>query len=86
MPIPNWITDITSEVPILIAGPTASGKSSLALAIARDKGGCILNADAMQVYKNWRVLTARPNPEEEKSVMPITYCLPENISRFGFDN
>ena len=73
MPVPNWITDIASEVPILIAGPTASGKSSLALAIARDKGGCILNADAMQVYKNWRILTARPNPEEEKSVPHALY-------------
>ena len=73
MPLPRWIADIPSEVPILIAGPTASGKSSLALSIAQEKGGCILNADALQVYENWRVLTARPNPEEEKLVPHALY-------------
>ena len=51
--------------PVLIAGPTASGKSALALAIAEAQGGVIVNADAIQVYADWRVLTARPSPEEE---------------------
>ena len=51
--------------PVLIAGPTASGKSALALAIARAQGGVIVNADALQVYANWRILSARPSPEEE---------------------
>jgi len=49
---------------VLIAGPTASGKSALALAIAERRGGVIVNADAMQVYDGWQVLTARPTPAE----------------------
>lgn len=51
---------------ILIAGPTASGKSALAIAIARRLGGTIVNADSMQVYAELRILTARPTPEEER--------------------
>ena len=50
---------------ILIAGPTASGKSRLALRLAEGLGGTIINADSMQVYRELRVLTARPTPEEE---------------------
>ena len=46
--------------PLIIAGPTASGKSALALRIAERDGGCVINADASQVYGCWRVLTARP--------------------------
>lgn len=53
---------------ILIAGPTASGKSALALALAEQLGGTIINADAMQVYRDLRILTARPTPEEEARV------------------
>ncbi|MBV7379502.1 tRNA (adenosine(37)-N6)-dimethylallyltransferase MiaA [Maritimibacter dapengensis] len=52
--------------PVLIAGPTASGKSGLALRIAREHDGVIVNADALQVYENWRILTARPSPAEEE--------------------
>ena len=51
--------------PILLAGPTASGKSALALAIAERTGGVVINADSQQVYGGWRILTARPGPEEE---------------------
>jgi tRNA dimethylallyltransferase len=58
----------TSPHPILIAGPTASGKSALALALAQELGGAIVNADSMQVYRDLRVLTARPSPEEERLV------------------
>lgn len=54
--------------PVLIAGPTASGKSALALKIAEHQGGIIVNADASQVYRCWRIVTARPSPEEEASV------------------
>jgi tRNA dimethylallyltransferase len=56
-----------SDVPraLLVAGPTASGKSALALAVARRMGGVVINADAMQLYAELRVLTARPTPEEE---------------------
>ena len=50
---------------IVIAGPTASGKSKLALEIAAALGGRIVNADSMQVYRELRVLTARPGPEDE---------------------
>jgi tRNA dimethylallyltransferase len=50
---------------VLIAGPTASGKSALALTVAREFGGVIVNADSMQVYRDLRILTARPSPEEE---------------------
>ncbi|HMG80202.1 MAG TPA: tRNA (adenosine(37)-N6)-dimethylallyltransferase MiaA [Xanthobacteraceae bacterium] len=50
---------------ILIAGPTASGKSALALALAEKLGGTIVNADSMQVYRDLRIITARPTPEEE---------------------
>lgn len=50
---------------LLIMGPTASGKSALALALAERIGGEIVNADSMQVYRDFRVLTARPTPEEE---------------------
>jgi len=50
---------------VLIAGPTASGKSALALALAETHDGVIVNADSMQVYRDLRVLTARPTPDEE---------------------
>jgi tRNA dimethylallyltransferase len=53
---------------VLIAGPTASGKSALALALAQKTGGVIVNADSMQVYRDLRVITARPTPEEEAIV------------------
>ncbi len=49
----------------LIAGPTASGKSALALALAEKHRGTIINADSMQVYADLRVLSARPSPDEE---------------------
>ena len=51
--------------PVLIAGATASGKSALALQIAEQLGGVIINADALQVYSGWRILTARPSAKEE---------------------
>jgi tRNA dimethylallyltransferase len=53
---------------ILIAGPTASGKSALALALAEKLGGAIINADSMQVYRDLRIITARPAPDEERRV------------------
>jgi len=60
-------------MPVLIAGPTASGKSALALAIAEAGGGVIVNADAMQVYDGWRLLTARPTAEEEARARHLLY-------------
>ena len=56
---------IPPDMPVLIAGPTASGKSALALALAEAAGGVIVNADALQVYDSWRLLTARPSAAEE---------------------
>jgi tRNA dimethylallyltransferase len=53
---------------ILIAGPTASGKSALALTLAEKFGGTIVNADSMQAYRDLRVITARPTPAEEARV------------------
>ena len=51
---------------ILISGPTASGKSNFAVKIAKKINGEIINADSMQVYKQLKILTARPNKEEKK--------------------
>jgi tRNA dimethylallyltransferase len=50
---------------VLIAGPTASGKSVLAIELAQATGGVVINADSMQVYRDLRILTARPTPEQE---------------------
>jgi tRNA dimethylallyltransferase len=50
---------------VLIAGPTASGKSALALALAQRLGGVIVNADSMQVYRDLRIITARPTSADE---------------------
>ncbi len=63
------LAGISTEAPVLIAGPTASGKSALALEIAARDGRLIVNADALQVYDNWRVLTARPT-EAEVAALP----------------
>jgi tRNA dimethylallyltransferase len=53
---------------VLIAGPTASGKSALALAVAEKFDGVIINADSMQVYRDLRIITARPTRDEEARV------------------
>ena len=58
---------------ILIAGPTASGKSALAMAIAERVGGVVINADSMQVYRDLRIITARPTPEEERRVPHLLF-------------
>ena len=50
---------------LIVAGPTCSGKSALALHLAERLGGVVINADSMQVYRELRVLTARPPPEDE---------------------
>jgi tRNA dimethylallyltransferase len=54
----------TSKSALLIAGPTASGKSALALKLAKERDGVIINADALQVYRELRILSARPTDEE----------------------
>ncbi|MFH5774322.1 tRNA (adenosine(37)-N6)-dimethylallyltransferase MiaA [Paracoccus sp. NGMCC 1.201697] len=61
----NLSKTIPPDRHVLIAGPTASGKSALALSLARGQGGIIVNADALQVWSCWRVISARPSVEEE---------------------
>jgi len=58
---------------ILISGPTASGKSNFAVRIAKKINGEIINADSMQVYKQLKILTARPNKEEQKNIKHHMY-------------
>ena len=67
------IEAISREAPVLIAGPTASGKSALAMELAARDGRVVVNADALQVYGNWRVLTARPSAEEESALPHALY-------------
>jgi tRNA dimethylallyltransferase len=64
---------ISREAPVLIAGPTASGKSALAMELAARDGRLIVNADALQVYENWRILTARPDVEDEAALPHALY-------------
>jgi tRNA dimethylallyltransferase len=58
---------------LIVAGPTCSGKSALALGLAEALGGVVINADSMQVYRELRVVTARPTPEEEMLVPHALY-------------
>lgn len=58
---------------MLLAGPTASGKSALAMELAARDGRLIVNADALQVYENWRILTARPSVADEWSIPHALY-------------
>jgi tRNA dimethylallyltransferase len=62
------MTATTEKRALLIAGPTASGKSALALRLAQERSGVIVNADALQVYAPLRILSARPTQEEEALV------------------
>jgi tRNA dimethylallyltransferase len=64
----EYVNPVSEPKIILIAGPTASGKSALALALVEKLGGTIINADSMQVYRDLRIITARPTPEEEARV------------------
>ena len=68
---------------VLIAGPTASGKSALALAMARAQGAVIVNADSMQVYDTLRVVTARPGQDEVKQAEHRLYGTVSATSRFS---
>ena len=60
---------------ILLAGPTASGKSKLAIHLAKKLNGNIINADSMQVYKEFSVLSSRPRKKEIKQVKHYLYGL-----------
>src|SRR5205823_14367707 len=67
------MTDRPPKRAVLIAGATASGKSALALVLAEALGGTIINADAMQVYRDLRIVTARPTPSETARVPHLLY-------------
>ena len=71
--IDDALRPIPHEKPVLIAGPTASGKSALALALAQRDGRVVVNADALQVYAPWRILTARPSVAEESQARHALY-------------
>ncbi|MDS9468124.1 tRNA (adenosine(37)-N6)-dimethylallyltransferase MiaA [Paracoccus sp. MBLB3053] len=58
---------------MLIAGPTASGKSALAIALAQGQGGVIVNADALQVWSCWRIISARPSIQDEAEARHLLY-------------
>ena len=65
--------DASPDRPVLIYGPTASGKSALALDLAERQGRTVVNADALQVYAEWRVLSARPSAEDEARARHALY-------------
>lgn len=67
------IDSISREAPVLVAGPTASGKSALAMELAARDGRLVVNADALQVYANWRILTARPGIADEAALPHALY-------------
>ena len=64
---------ISREAPVLMAGPTASGKSALAMELAARDGRVVVNADALQVYGCWRILTARPSVADETALPHALY-------------
>jgi len=65
---PERVLSATRDIVIVVAGPTASGKSALAIRLAEALDGVVINADSMQVYADLRVITARPGPEDEARV------------------
>jgi tRNA dimethylallyltransferase len=81
---------VRSRRTILIAGPTASGKSGLAMRLADQVGGVVINADSMQVYRELRVLTARPTAEDEARAPHALYGFvagaePYSAGRYAVD-
>jgi len=64
---------LADPVALIVAGPTCSGKSALAMALAERLRGAVINADAMQCYRELRVLTARPTPEDEAAIPHALY-------------
>ena len=83
MPNLKYLEEINPNTPILIAGQTASGKSHLALQVAAKHGGTIINADASQVYNNWRILTARPSIEDEAKINHKLYGHIDGVTEYS---
>lgn len=73
----------TAPCVTLIAGPTASGKSALAVMLAARCGGLVVNADSMQVYADLRVISARPSPEDEAVVTHRLYGFVPGVEEFS---
>ena len=73
MSLDEILSDCVKERPILIAGPTASGKSALGLKLAQALDGEIINADALQIYAHWEILTARPSAADCATVSHHLY-------------
>ncbi len=74
--------DLKSKI-ILISGPTASGKSSFAIKIAKKVNGEIINADSMQIYKQLKILSARPNPKEYQKIKHHLYGFHDVTKNFS---
>ena len=74
--------DIKSKI-ILISGPTASGKTNFAIEFAKKNNGEIINADSMQVYKELKILTARPDKKEQKKIKHHLYGIVSVKSNFS---
>ena len=68
---------------ILISGPTASGKSSFAIKVAKKINGEIINADSMQVYKQLNILTARPKKKDQKNIKHHLYGFQSVTKKFS---
>lgn len=68
---------------VLIAGPTASGKSAFALRLARATGGVVVNVDSMQLYRDLRIITARPTPAEEAQAPHRVYGVVDGAENFS---
>ena len=74
--------DLKSKI-ILISGPTASGKSNLAIKIAKRVDGEIINADSMQVYKQLKILSARPDPKLYQKIKHHLYGFHDVTKNFS---
>jgi tRNA dimethylallyltransferase len=79
----RYVNHVSKPGIILIAGPTASGKSALALALAEQYGGTIINADSMQVYRDLRIITARPTAAEEERAPHRLYGHVDAVENFS---
>ena len=71
---------------ILLAGPTASGKSKLAISLSKKLNGEIVNADSMQVYKEFKILTSRPNLQDKKKIKHHLYGIISVRKKFSTGN
>jgi len=69
----------------VIAGPTATGKSDLSISLAKKVSGAVINSDSMQVYKNLKILTARPSSSEMKNIDHHLYGYVDGNKRYNVE-